>query len=139
MEIRCIAKVTRASVEKSNPTYLSKVENLLHNHPHVLPTYVCNRMYERWISEESVEEALRHARLVDIQLMSNGDVRLLVRNMESGICVVTNPNTLRAITVYRNNLDDNHSTMRLEEQRLYVTFQQFARRYKEMFEQRRSY
>ena len=133
-----IAKATRESIEATHPKFLASIESKVHNATQWRFSYhLRESMYQRYIDPSMVEETLRTCKILDIQLISNGDVRLLIRNPHNGICVVVNPYSFHAITTYRNNVDDNHTSMKDSEKRLYVTFQEFAKKFNTMIKEMR--
>jgi len=143
MEIRprvfCVAKSTRESVAFHNPTFLASLEERYQGASSWRYDYhIRETMYDRYIPQELVEETLRSCSLLDIQLMSSSEVRLLIRNPTTGLCVVVNPYSFRAVTAYRNNPNDHHGTMKDSEKRLYMTFQEFSKKYTYMVKEMRS-
>ena len=133
-----IAKATRESIEVSHYMFLTKLEDRVHNASSwKFSFHLRESMYKRYIDLSMVEETLRTCKILDIQLMSDGDIRLLIRNPHNGICVVVNPYTFHAITTYRNNVDDNHTSMKDSEKRLYMEFRDFAKKFNTMIKDRR--
>lgn len=129
----CIAKSTRESMATHNPTFLASIEAQYQKTTNWrYGSHIREAMYDRYISTDLVEDTLKSCSLLDIQLMSHGEIRLLIRNPQTGLCVVVNPYNIHVITTYRNNLDDNHTSMKDSEKRLYVTFQEFAKKYTHM-------
>ena len=71
--------------------------------------YVTERSKARDIGHAELMHAVRHGELIEWH-DETGTERVLLRD-ELGICVVLDLDTRNIITVYRNNVGDNHATL----------------------------
>ena len=81
--------------------------------------HLMNRMVEKGISPLEIAEAIVSFSVIEYKLYNEGEERVLIRGKASHkgyqICVVLNVSDGVIVTVWKNHIKDNHSTIKMSE------------------------
>lgn len=96
---------------------LRRLYQLINNNQFSYTDYSKDRLQTRKIKDSRVQNVIKFGCIIEFHY-KNGDYRVLLRSVEransQSICVVVNLTEKQIITVYQNEITDNHDTLHNE-------------------------
>jgi hypothetical protein len=100
-----------------NKWEVKRLQEAINNNQFKHTYYSYNRQYERDIEDLAVQKAIKYGNIIEFHY-KDGDSRVLLRGATNSegysICVVVSLNKKEIITIYKNQITDNHDTLHNE-------------------------